>query len=199
LHTIAKDAKIQVEFNPAVVSEYRLIGYENRALANEDFSNDKVDAGEIGAGHTVTALYEIALVGNSGERITPRRYSSENVDEVNTDEVAELRIRYKKPDGQVSQLISQPIYKEDIRTDLKESSEHFKFSAAVAAFGQYLRDGKYLNDFSLDNILSLASHSLQTDSFGYRQEFMNLVRLAKSLSEITKNTAQTPLPKDKRG
>jgi len=199
LLTIAKDVKIQMEFNPAVVSEYRLIGYENRALANEDFTNDKVDAGEIGAGHTVTALYEIALVGSGGERNTPRRYPYVPMDGANLEEVAELRIRYKKPDAQKSLLISQQIEKNDIQSDVEEASEHFKFSAAVAAFGQYLRDGKYLNDFSLENTRSLASVSQGDDAFGYRLEFMNLVRLAQSLGDISENSNELPRPKDYRG
>jgi len=199
LLTIAKDVKIQVEFNPAVVSEYRLIGYENRALANEDFSNDKIDAGEIGAGHTVTALYEIALVGSGGERNAPLRYQSTASESSYVEEIAELRVRYKKPSESVSQLLSQAISKSDLLTSSEEASANFNFSAAVAAFGQHLRGGKYLNDFTLDNTLALAAKHSSSDAVGYRQEFMNLVRLAKSLRDISKNSAQVHLPESNRG
>ena len=199
LLTIAKDVKIQLEFNPSVVSEYRLIGYENRALANEDFANDKIDAGEIGADHTVTALYEIALVGSEGARNTPLRYQSVALDKRNLEEVAELRIRYKKPDEHVSQLLARQIKTSDILTSSTEASTNFNFSAAVAAFGQYLRGGKYLNDTTLDNILTFAATNSEEDVFGYRQEFMNLVRLAKSLSDLTVNSIGMPLPADNRG
>src|SRR5262249_60948173 len=118
LHTIAKDVKIQVEFNPAVVSEYRLIGYENRLLRREDFNNDQVDAGEIGAGHAVTALYEIALKGRGGERIDPLRYGKEPQAKPAGDELAFVRLRYKRPeDGMqaASRLIERPVRMAGIR------------------------------------------------------------------------------------
>lgn len=184
LMTIAKDVKIQVEFNPAVVSEYRLIGYENRHLANEDFNNDKIDAGEIGAGHTVTALYEIALVGEGGEFNTPSRYGNVNDNkpgnqsESLVNEIAELRLRYKKPDGDKSQLISRIITR-DQATDTP--GENFKFSAAVASFAQYLRGGKYIGNFDLSDTVSLARSSRGEDKFGYRAEFIQLANLAESL------------------
>ncbi len=182
LMTIAKDVKIQVEFNPALVSEYRLIGYENRHLANEDFANDKVDAGDIGAGHTVTALYEIALVGSGGERNTPKRYGASNTDDVNLDEIAELRLRYKAPQGDTSKLIAQQVLKNDVIDSVDETSSNFRFSAAVAALGQQLRDAKYLHQFDIEDSLKLATGARGTDEFGYRQEFLNLVRLAKELN-----------------
>ncbi|HEC84348.1 MAG TPA: DUF3520 domain-containing protein, partial [Thioploca sp.] len=156
LNTIAKDVKIQIEFNPAVVAEYRLIGYENRMLKREDFSNDKVDAGEIGAGHTVTALYEIALVGSGGERLEKLRYGDNKTvhEGRGSNELAFLRLRYKAPDGDTSKLLEWAILRQAIIETVGKTSERFRFSAAVAAFGQQLRGGKYLARFSYDDILS---------------------------------------------
>jgi Ca-activated chloride channel family protein len=184
LNTIAKDVKIQVEFNPATVAEYRLIGYENRLLKREDFSNDKVDAGDIGAGHTVTALYEIALVGSGGQRLESRRYGDNKTAPAGRhgNELAFLRLRYKAPDSSTSQLLEWPVQKRDIIEKVDNTSERFRFSAAVAAFGQQLRGGKYLEQFSSDEILSLARGARGEDLFGYRAEFIKLVNLAKSLS-----------------
>jgi Ca-activated chloride channel family protein len=184
LNTIAKDVKIQVEFNPATVAEYRLIGYENRLLKREDFSNDKVDAGEIGAGHTVTALYEIALVGSGGQRLESRRYGDNKTAPSGRhgNELAFLRLRYKAPDGETSKLLEWPVQKQDIIETVDNTSERFRFSAAVAAFGQQLRGGKYLDAFSYDDILSLARGARGDDPFGYRAEFIKLVNLTKSLS-----------------
>jgi Ca-activated chloride channel family protein len=178
INTIAKDVKIQIEFNPAMVAEYRLIGYENRILKREDFSNDKVDAGEIGAGHTVTALYEIALVGSGSERIENLRYGETVLAEQVGNELAFLRLRYKAPDAETSNLLEWPIMRQEIIETVDNTSERFRFSAAVAAFGQQLRGGKYLEQFSFDEILSLARGD---DRFGYRAEFVNLVSLAQSL------------------
>lgn len=180
-NTIAKDVKIQIEFNPVSVAEYRLIGYENRMLRREDFSNDKVDAGEIGAGHTVTALYEIALVGSGGQRLENLRYSSNNSTSKGQDgnELAFLRLRYKAPDGDTSKLIEWPIKRQNIADN---TGENFRFSAAVAAFGQQLRGGKYLGQFSYDDILDLARGARGDDLFGYRAELIKLVNLAKSLT-----------------
>ncbi len=185
LQTIAKDVKIQIEFNPAAVVEYRLIGYENRLLRREDFSNDKIDAGEIGAGHTVTALYEIALVGSGGQRIDNLRYRenpaapSETAD---SQELAFLRLRYKAPDSDTSQLREWPMMHQDIINTVDNTSSRFRFAAAVAAFGQQLRGGTYLEQFSYDDILSLARDARGEDPYGYRAEFMKLVNLAKSLT-----------------
>ncbi len=185
LMTIAKDVKIQVEFNPAVVSEYRLIGYVNRKLANEDFNNDKIDAGEIGAGHSVTALYEVALKGDGGELNTPLRYGKDEKVGVNTEvgtevngEIAELRLRYKQPGSAISQLISQIITRD---TQTSEHSEQFHFSAAVAAFGQQLRNSKYLGNYSFADTRALANSAKGEDRFGYRAEFIQLLRLAETL------------------
>jgi Ca-activated chloride channel family protein len=183
LQTIAKDVKIQIEFNPDVVAEYRLVGYENRVLAREDFNNDKVDAGEIGAGHTVTAIYEIALAGSRGQRVETLRYQQQPAHgDGKLNEVAFLRLRYKAPEGEVSKLIERPIYRKDIRRELGETSDNFRFSAAVAGFGQLLRGGKYMEQFDYDDVRRLAGSARGEDRFGYRGEFVSLLSLAQSLS-----------------
>ena len=179
--TIAKDVKIQVEFNPATVAEYRLIGYENRALAREDFSNDKVDAGEIGAGHSVTAIYEIALTGSAGQRLDGSRYQPEQRVTASTRELALVRVRYKAPDSDTSSLIEQPVRKAEIVRDLGEASGDYRFAAAVAGLGQILRGGKYTGDFSYPEVLTLARGARGDDPFGYRGEFLQLTNLASSL------------------
>ena len=186
LHTIAKDVKIQIEFNPAVVAEYRLIGYENRALEREDFNNDKIDAGEIGAGHSVTALYEINLVSSNKKSIDPLRYA--NVDAppaTHSNEIALLRLRYKQPDSNNSRLIEQPIHVTKIEKLVDKTSDNFRFSAAVAGFAQLLRGGKYTDDFSFDDVLQLARQARGDDPFGYRGEFISLVNLANTLQTTT--------------
>ncbi len=183
LQTIAKDVKIQIEFNPDVVAEYRLVGYENRMLAREDFNNDQVDAGEIGAGHTVTAIYEVALADSAGQRVDLLRYQKERSLEADrSGELAFLRLRYKAPDGDISKLIEQPIRKADLKRNLTDTSVDFRFAAAVAGFGQLLRGGKYMEQFDYDDVRTLASGARGRDAFGYRGEFVTLVNLAQSLS-----------------
>ncbi len=196
LMTIASDVKIQIEFNPARVSEYRLIGYENRMLNEEDFNNDKVDAGEIGAGHRVTALYEISLVGSKGQRLPTRRYQvastgAESGNSSFNNELAHLRVRYKLPNESVSRLIQSPVMASAIKA---HGSDSFNFAAAVAAFGQKLRGGIYLEDFSYNDIAQLASRSRGKDTHGYRAEFMQLVKLAETLDK-SHHVAQN-LPED---
>jgi Ca-activated chloride channel family protein len=187
MQTIAADTKIQIEFNPNVVSEYRLIGYENRMLKREDFNNDKVDAGDIGAGHTVTALYEITLTDKPGS-VDPLRYGEgygkrhEKSRKTNTQEIAFLRLRYKHPGKAKSHLIEQPLYRHDIQSALTHTSNDFRFAASVAAFGQLLKGGKYTNSYNYDDVMNLARHSRGDDPFGYRSEFLQLVNLAKALS-----------------
>lgn len=191
LNTIAKDVKIQVEFNPAVVAEYRLIGYENRALNREDFNNDKIDAGEIGAGHTVTALYEIALTSSEQRAIDPLCYATQKSNrESLSNELAHLRLRYKEPGGSKSNLIEQVINTSDVETDLAKTSNRFRFSASVAGFGQLLRGGKYTEDFGYNNVLELARQSRGKDNFGYRGEFVSIVNLANSLSSHSSEDVQ---------
>ena len=179
LAVVAKDVKIQVEFNPAEVSEYRLLGYENRALKREDFSNDKVDAGEIGAGHTVTALYEVVPVGAKGW-LEPLRYAQTKEQQGKAGEIAWLRLRYKAPEGGASKLVERPISKGEA-TPIAEASDDLRFAAAVAAFAQQLKDAKYTGSFGLADSAKLARGAKGEDPFGLRGEFVQLVELAQSL------------------
>lgn len=182
LFTIAKDVKIQVEFNPAVVAEYRLIGYENRQLNREDFNNDKVDAGDIGAGHTVTAIYEVVLVGSEGALVDPLRYSGKTDEpkgDPNAAEFAFVQIRYKLPGEDKSKLIQQPLMKAEFEGKTVEgASDDLRFAAAVAAFAQLLRGGEYLKDFDYADVVKLAQGAKGEDPFGYRAEFIQMVQLA---------------------
>ncbi|MGB4336935.1 MAG: von Willebrand factor type A domain-containing protein [Chromatiaceae bacterium] len=181
LETIAGDVKVQIEFNPAQVAEYRLIGYENRLLAREDFNNDRVDAGDVGAGHRVTALYEITLAGRP-TRIEPLRYGAVPIAAGETSatggELAFLKLRYKLPGQAESTLISQAIA---TPTGQESASERLRFAAAVATFGQYLRGGASLNGFTLADIITLASKAKGEDASGYRTEFIGLIKLAQAL------------------
>lgn len=181
LQMIAKDVKIQIEWNPAMVAEYRLIGYENRLLAREDFNNDKVDAGDIGAGHTVTALYEISLVGEPGQRLDGLRYGVSKSTVAVRDEIAHLRLRYKLPSEGSSHLIEQPILPQTLQNSLQRTSDNYRFSAAVAAFSQLLRGGRYTESFSFDGVTNLVMSARGKDRFGYRGELQRLVNLAASL------------------
>ena len=186
LLTIAKDVKIQLEFNPATVSEYRLVGYENRRLRREDFNNDKIDAGEIGAGHTVTALYEITLAGSGNERIDPLRYRKNKATGRNHgNELALLRLRYKQPGSSTSKLIETPLYKKSVKAQLGQTTDHYRFAAAVAGFGQQLRGAEYLEDFDYQTVLKLARGARGVDPDGYRGEFIQLVQLAQSIDSTT--------------
>jgi Ca-activated chloride channel family protein len=187
LATVARDVKIQLEFNPAQVSEYRLLGYENRVLEREDFSNDKVDAGEIGAGHTVTALYEIVPAGNRGW-LEPLRYQAAAESPRAAGELGLLRLRWKAPGEQSSRLLELPLAAGQGALRLEQASEDLRFAAAVAAFAQQLKGGKYLGDFGYPQTLALARASRGEDAFGLRAEFVQLVELAQSLQ-----TAPTPV------
>jgi Ca-activated chloride channel family protein len=187
LQTVAQDVKVQIEFNPAVVAEYRLVGYENRALAREDFNNDKVDAGEIGAGHTVTALYELSLVGSRSGGSDPLRYGTHDAASEQTDfagELAFLKLRYKEPGSTTSELITRPLQMADIRDDLAQASDSFRFAAAVAGFGQLLRGGDQLGAFDYAAVLNLAEGARGSDAYGYRGEFLDLVRTAQTLEQL---------------
>lgn len=178
LLTIASDVKIQVEFNPATVAEYRLIGYENRQLAREDFNNDQVDAGEIGAGHDVTALYEISLVGSGGEASDPLRYAATTPMPGAGGELAHLKLRYKLPGSDRSVLMQRPVSRRDVRA---EAGESLRFAAAVAAYADLLRGGGNTNGFTWDQVEALARGALGEDTWGYRGEFLHLVSKARSL------------------
>ncbi|MFP6760044.1 MAG: VWA domain-containing protein, partial [Alphaproteobacteria bacterium] len=186
LFTIAKDVKIQIEFNPATVSEYRLIGYETRMLAREDFNNDKIDAGDIGAGHTVTALYELTPVGTGAERIDPLRYQPSEAGEemAVSSEMAFLKIRYKLPDSDTSTLITQTITEDNVSNDVSSAPREARFAAAVAGFGQLLRGGRYTGAYGYDDVIALAQGAKGDDDFGYRSEFISLVRLVKSAADL---------------
>ncbi len=182
LETIAKDVKIQVEFNPAAVQEYRLIGYETRALNREDFNNDKVDAGEIGAGTTVTALYEITPVGAAGALNDPLRYGAEATAAAGpSDEIGFLKLRYKAPGSDTSQLIETPIRAEAAFASLDAAPDDARFAAAVAAFGQKLKGSEYVQ-MDWREILDLAQGARGEDPEGYRAEFMQLIGLASDLT-----------------
>jgi Ca-activated chloride channel family protein len=184
LFTIAKDVKIQVEFNPNKVSEYRLIGYETRALNREDFNNDRVDAGDIGSGHSVTAIYEITPKGSGGEQIDPLRYGQASVDNggvANAGEYAYVKIRYKLPNEDVSKLITTPVTSANEISSFDQASTDQRFSVAVAAFGQKLRDEDATAKFGYDKIMEIATAARGADPFGYRSEFLSLVRLASAL------------------
>jgi Ca-activated chloride channel family protein len=183
LMTIASDVKIQVEFNPALVSEYRLIGYENRMLNREDFTNDKVDAGDIGAGHTVTALYEIVLANEDGRRVPQLRYSKRDEQLSNSSaELAYVKLRYKQPGEAKSIETARAIPATAITQSIDESSDDLRFAASVAGFGQLLQGGQYTGQWSYDDALELARNSRGQDLHGYRSEFVHLIELAQSLS-----------------
>lgn len=176
LSVVARDVKLQVEFNPAQVSQYRLLGYENRQLKREDFNNDQVDAGEIGAGQRVTALYEIVPAGQKGW-IEPLRYQAAESPASNNGELAWLRLRYKTVTGGQSQLIEQPLPAQVTA----QPSADLRFAAAVAAFAQQLRGERYTQGFGGEATLALARGALADDRFGLRHEFVQLVELAQSL------------------
>lgn len=185
LFPIAKDVKIQVEFNPAVISEYRLIGYETRALNREDFNNDKVDAGEIGSGHAVSAIYELTPVGSAALSVDALRYgkpqSADAVPASSNGEIGFVKIRYKLPNGATSTLISQPVNAQNGVEGFAAAPDDVRFSVAVAAFGQKLRQGDAVSGYGYDAIAELAASARGSDPFGYRAEFLTLVRLAKGL------------------
>ena len=183
LFTIAKDVKLQVEFNPAKVAAYRLIGYENRVMANEDFNDDKKDAGELGSGHTVTALYEIIPVGVKSDfikSVDPLKYQSNPPSVVNSDELMTIKLRYKKPDSDKRQLLSQTVAGSS--NSFSNSSNNFRFSAAVASFGMLLRNSDYKQQSSYDQVLQLARSAKGEDANGYRAEFIRLVQSAGTIA-----------------
>jgi len=182
LETIAKDVKIQIEFNPEYIKSYRLIGYVNRKMAARDFDDDKKDAGEIGSGHQVTALYEIVPVGapDSHEGI-PLKYAKkdEKVAEPQSSEMLTLKLRYKAPDGDVSKLLTFPLAKDAVQRGVGDES--FRWAAAVAAFGQLLRGSQYAGKFSINDVRDLAVGAKGEDPFGYRSEFIRLMERAAEL------------------
>jgi len=188
LVTVAKDVKLQVEFNPARVKSYRLIGYENRLLPKEAFNNDKIDAGELGSGHTVTALYEVVLVGvkspSDVPAVDPLKYQKEKEVRIAKDnsspELLTLKIRYKAPSGILSHKLEFPLV--DSGAAFAAASQDFKFAASVAGFGMMLRESPHKGAVTYDSVLGWAEDGLGDDSGGYRHEFLDLVKLAKGIS-----------------
>ena len=183
LFPIAKDVKIQVEWNPARVSEYRLIGYETRALRREDFNNDKVDAGDVGSGHRVTAIYEITPAGSEKKLVDDLRYGRQAAPQpaaTAEGELGFLKLRYKLPKEDASKLMTQPITDALSVDNVAKASDDVRFSIAVAAFGQLLKGAPYLGKYGYEDVVELAQNARGDDRFGYRAEFINLARLAKS-------------------
>jgi Ca-activated chloride channel family protein len=191
LITVAKDVKIQVDFNPARVEAYRLIGYENRVLRTEDFNNDAKDAGDMGAGHTVTALFEVVPKGGEvpGPSVDPSKYlqpAAADLARANTgtagassNELLTLRVRYKQPDSDTSQRMDVPLV--DRGTTFARATTDFRFAAGVASFGMILRDSPYRGSSRMDSVLDIVGASQGADRNGYRKEFISLVEKAKSL------------------
>lgn len=186
LVTIAKDVKIQIDFNPIEVAAYRLIGYENRMLAAQDFNDDKKDAGEIGAGHTVTALYEVIPAGAQSDVTPPpvdeSRYQRQPkpTKEARSGEMLTLKIRYKEPDGDTSTKLTFLIKDEGKR--FGQASHDFRFAASVASFGMLLRDSQHKGNATYAGVLEIATEAASCDNTGYRQEFLSMVSRAKELS-----------------
>jgi Ca-activated chloride channel family protein len=178
LFTIAKDVKLQLEFNPAKVQAYRLVGYENRMLKSEDFNNDKKDAGELGSGHTVTALYEVIPVGVKSDAysIDDLKYQSTDPKAVTkySDELLTIKLRYKKPDEDVSKLITHTL--RDTQIPIDKASENLRWSASVAAFGMLLRDSDHVKNYSYDEVVQLAQSAKGKDDEGYRAEFISMAK-----------------------
>jgi Ca-activated chloride channel family protein len=182
LFAIAKDVKMQLEFNPAKVKGYRLIGYENRMLNKEDFNDDKKDAGELGSGHTVTALYEIIPVGVESPflKVTdPLKYQQETSIN-NSSDFATIKFRYKLPGNESSKLIVHSIA--DQTRDYKEASENLRFASAVASFGMLLRNSEFKGNASYASVLNTARDASRFDKEGYRKEFIQLVNMARLLA-----------------
>lgn len=179
--TIAKDVKIQIEFNPEYVDSYRLIGYENRKMANRDFDDDTKDAGELGAGHSVTALYEIVPKGVGKGNSNSLRYQERVVKNTGNEEMAYVKFRYKKPNGTKSILLEQTI--RNASGNLASASENYRFSAAVAAWGMLLRNSEHKGNATYEMVYELGKNARGADGFGYRKEFLELVKSSERISK----------------
>lgn len=196
LFTVAKDVKLQIEFNPAKVQAYRLIGYENRLLNNEDFNDDKKDAGEMGAGHTVTALYEIIPVGVNSKFVkSVDALKYQNVPKVspsssNTNEMLTVKMRYKQPDGDSSKLLQKPVI-DSYQDKLNKTSDNFRFSASVAMFGMLLRQSEFVQESTFEQAIALADGAKGTDKEGYRAEYVKLAKSAQLMAKDLRNFATT--------
>jgi Ca-activated chloride channel family protein len=187
LVTIAKDVKIQVEFNPKQVQAYRLIGYENRLLKSEDFNDDKKDAGEIGAGHSVTALYEIVPAGVAAPAgsVGPLKYqkpAAVSESAASSGELLTLKLRFKRPKSDTSELVTQPVI--DRETPFAKTSESYRFAASVAAFGMVLRASQHKGEANFELARSLAAGAVGSDVHGYRREFLGMIAAAARLSGV---------------
>ena len=179
LYTIAKDVKIQIEFNPATVKEYRLIGYENRKLNNEDFKNDKKDAGDVGSGHQITVLYELVPAGRAAETdVDKLKYQDAKIK--GSKDIATFKLRYKEPDGdkikELKEVLGQEIYK-------KNNTKNFNFALSVAEFGMLLRDSEYKGSLTYSDVVKLAKSNLEADKYGYQEEFINMVEKTMEIEE----------------
>jgi Ca-activated chloride channel family protein len=190
MEIVAKDVKLQVEFNAEHVLEYRLVGYDNRALQNQDFANDKIDAGEIGAGHTVTAIYEVVLAGSelADTVVSKLRYGAnkqmqkqESAPQVarHSRELAFVKVRFKEPHSSTSKLLEYPVMTRDVQKSFSQGSTDFKFAAAVAYFAQVLRKSQFAGDIDITAILKVAKQGAGEDSDGLRREFVELVKNVK--------------------
>lgn len=194
LHTIASDVKIQVEFNPDQVSEYRLVGYENRILNREDFNNDKVDAGDIGMGHQVTAIYELSLkgegslpelrYGKAGFKDASRRDLSKKRPKLErSDELAYIKLRYKAKQGDASRLIEKIVNTDQLAIPFKQASNEHRFAVSVAELGQRLRGGKNLSEGNMQELITQLRNSKGLDKFSYRGELINIAEIAASIDQ----------------
>jgi Ca-activated chloride channel family protein len=190
LFTIAKDVKFQIEFNPSRVESYRLIGYENRLLNDEDFNDDKKDAGEMGSGHNVTALYEIVPAGSDEllPSVDPLRYQrNEVVEQKSSDksdqEYLNIKIRYKKPDGKTSMLLEKPV-KGGVK-EIGYASENLRFAAAISEFGMILRSSEFKGNSTLESAINLAGGARGEDEEGYRAEAIRLMKTVRDLKLIS--------------
>jgi len=184
MYTIAKDVKIQMEFNPELVKSYRLIGYENRVLAAQDFNDDKKDAGEIGAGHTVTALYEIRADEKFCKKVDSLKYQKSNMSQIASNEIGTVKFRYKKPDGNESILITKTL--NDKSSTFQQADESTRFAISVAAFGMTLRKSEYIKDLSMNGIIDMASASGSYDEEGHRADFISMMKSYKRVGGIVK-------------
>jgi Ca-activated chloride channel family protein len=184
LFTIAKDVKIQIEFNPKIVQAYRLIGYESRLLKNEDFNDDTKDAGELGAGHRVTAIYEIIPVGvksNFVKSVDDLKYASKTANNGNANELMTVKLRYKKPNSDTSLLITKEVKDADV--NIEKASENMRFATSVAAFAAILRRSEFKQNTNYEQVLQLANGAKGKDEEGYRAEFVKLVKIAQELDK----------------
>jgi len=187
LITIAKDVKIQIEFNPATIGAYRLIGYENRVMRDEEFNDDDVDAGDIGAGHTVTAFYELIPPGDEVDKLPtrdPLKYTPPPSSdwEPTYDELLTVKIRYKLPNETESELIEFPIASDSVKQAGEETVD-FRFAASVAGFGMLLRDSIYKGTTTYTSVIAMAQNAIGQDKYGYRGNFVEMLKKAKAISK----------------